>query len=242
MTEQQIQIPPGLLVLTSYGSVTMETTRAWAELRSFNDRQGLLNVGYDIIPGGLVEKARNDAVRRALQMGAQWLGMLDADMTFQPDAWLKILQTAYGHTPWFDVVGGYCSLRGEMALPTIDTGTGTWESHYPNSGILEVIRTGAACLLVKRHVFERIPDPWFRMRVPSRPLDFMAEVDNFARIKFDGRNPFRGSQTVRGRSWRNALDKTRAVRDSGCLRRWGKIRPSAISPKATAFGSGWIPT
>ena len=192
MTEQQIQIPPGLLVLTSYGSVTMETTRAWAELRSFNDRQGLLNVGYDIIPGGLVEKARNDAVRRALQMGAQWLGMLDADMTFQPDAWLKILQTAYGHTPWFDVVGGYCSLRGEMALPTIDTGTGTWESHYPNSGILEVIRTGAACLLVKRHVFERIPDPWFRMRVPSRPLDFMAEVDNFARIKFDGRNPFRG--------------------------------------------------
>ena len=31
------------------------------------------------------------------------------------------------------------------------------------------------------------------MRVPARPLDFMAEVDNWARMKFDGQNPLRGT-------------------------------------------------
>ena len=88
--------------------------------------------------------------------------------------------------PHVDVLGAYCPLRGSLALPTIDTGTGTWESWYPGSGVIEAMRTGAAFLLCKRHVFEKLQDPWFRMRVPARPIDFMAEVDNWARMKFDG--------------------------------------------------------
>jgi hypothetical protein len=57
--------------------------------------------------------------------------------------------------------------------------------------VQEVMRTGGAFLLLKRHVFERTKDPWFRMRVPARPVDFMAEVDNWARMKWNGENPFR---------------------------------------------------
>ena len=53
------------------------------------------------------------------------------------------------------------------------------------------MRTGGAFLLVKRHVFEALKDPWFRMRVPARPADFLAECDNWLRIKFNGNNPFR---------------------------------------------------
>ena len=192
MTEQTVQIPSGFVVLTSYGQITMETAKAWQELRAFNDKQGLQNIGYDIVPGTLVDKARNDACRRALAMGAGWLCMIDADMTFAPDSLLRILQTAYGSHPQLDVVGAYANLRGDMGIPTIDTGTGTWEIHYPGSGVMEVIRTGGAYLLVKRHVLERMPDPWFRMRVPSRPIDALGELDNFARCKMDGQNPFRG--------------------------------------------------
>src|SRR3990167_8257624 len=94
--------------------------------------------------------------------------------------------------PQIDILGGLCPLRGEMALGTVDSGTGTWEgAWYPGSGIVEVMRTGGAFLLIKRRALEGLKDPWFRMRVGVRALDSLAEVDNFSRIKFDGRNVFR---------------------------------------------------
>lgn len=192
MADQQIQVPGGLVVFPSHGVVQADTAQALMDMRSFTEAQGLKGIGWQMVPGSLVEKARNDACRHALRSGAGWLFMLDSDMVPNPDCLIRLLQTAYGTHPHADVVGGWCGLRGDLALPTIDTGTGTWESHYPGSGVLEVMRTGGACLLIKRHVLERMGDPWFRMRVPARPVDFMAEIDNFCRIKFDGRNPFRG--------------------------------------------------
>lgn len=101
-----------------------------------------------------------------------------------------------------NVLTHQCVLRGG-AVPTIDTGTGTWESHYPGSGILEVIRTGAAFLLVKRHVFEKMPAPWFSTRQPNRWLDAFLEVDNLARTKMSGKNPFRD---LPGRPWEALLE------------------------------------
>ncbi len=210
---QQIQIPPGLFVVTTYGSVTQQTTQAIWDLRSFSEKRGLQNAGWMMVPGTLVEKARNDAVRHMLAglrdpegrpIKCDWLCFCDADMVPPPDSLTRILGTAYGTHSWADVVGGYCNLRGELAIPTIDTGTGTWESTYPGRGPVEVIRTGAAFLLCKRHVFERIPAPWFRLRVPARPLDFMAEVDNWARIKMDGKNPF---HNLPGRPWEKLMEQ-----------------------------------
>ena len=171
------------------------------EMRSHSEKQGLHNVAWITVPGTLVEKARNDAVRNmlgAFNGQAQWILFVDGDMVFQPDSLQRILVTAFGTTPWADCVGGYATLKGELALPTCDTGSGTWESIYPGRGPIEVIRTGAAFILCKRHVFEQLPQPWFRLRVPARPLDFMAEVDNWARMKMNGANPFRG---LPGKPW-----------------------------------------
>jgi hypothetical protein len=201
MADNQIAIPSGLFCVTTYGSITGGTAQAIWDLRSASEKAGLLNVGWSMVPGTLVEKARNDAVRQMLTMfngQAQWLCFCDGDMLPPADALVKILQTAYGQCPWADVVGAYCTLKGELGLPTVDRGSGTWESVFPGSGPMEVIRTGAAFLLCKRHVFERIPQPWFRLRVPARPLDFMAEVDNWARMKKDGVNPFRN---LPGQPW-----------------------------------------
>lgn len=206
MTE--VQIPAGMVCITTYGQIRAETVRCWSEMRSLAERSGLLNVAWTIVPGTLVEKARNDAVRamrapNVFEGKAEWLLFVDGDMVFQADALHRILTTAYSTCLWADVVGGYCSLKGELALPTIDTGTGTWESIYPGRGPVEVMRTGAAFLLCKRRVFDRLPDPWFRVRVPARPLDFMAEVDNWARMKMDGKNPFRG---LPGQPWERLIE------------------------------------
>jgi hypothetical protein len=193
MPDGQIQVPNGHFCITTYGSIRGETAANVWEMRSHSERQGLNNVRWYTMPGTLVEKARNEACRGALaDPNCGWLMFMDGDMQAAPDSLLRMLQTAYGDLPHADVVGGYCNLRGDLALPTIDSGTGTWESWFPASGVVEVMRTGAAFLLVKRRVLEGMADPWFRLRVPKRPIDAMAEVDNFSRIKFDGQNPFRG--------------------------------------------------
>lgn len=163
------------------------------DARSFCEKNGLANLAWRMIPGTLVEKARNEAVRQCLRENFGFLQFIDGDTTFAPDAIFALIRSAYGEMPHADAMGAWCPLRGDLALPTIDSGTGTWESWYPGSGIVPVMRTGGAFLLVKRHVFEAIKEPWFRMRVPARPMDFMAEVDNYARMKFDGKNPFRGT-------------------------------------------------
>jgi glycosyltransferase involved in cell wall biosynthesis len=158
----------------------------------------------------LVDKARNEVMRGMLGSQAQWVLMIDADMLWEPDAVLKLLVAAYGTHPQYDVLGAYCTLRGPLSLPTIDTGTGTWESHYPGVGVVQVMRTGAAFMLIKRHVAEKGPAPWFALRVPQRPVDAVAEVDNFCRTIFDGRNPFRG---LPSQHW-ESLEQAAASHDS----------------------------
>ena len=198
--------PPGMVALTTHGSVRAETYTCMGEMRSQSEKAGLNAVQYLTVPGSLVDKARNDAVRTMLKSQCGWLLFCDADMTFQPDALHAMLATAYASHPQADILGGYCNLRGEMALPTIDSGTGMWESWFPGSGVVEVIRTGAAFLLIKRHVLEGLTEPWFRLRVPARPIEFMAEVDNFARMKGDGVNHLRNTPD----GWWEKLEKCAA--------------------------------
>lgn len=192
MAENQVPVPAGHVALTTFGFLRHEMVSSIMEARSFAEKNGLTAVKWYTVSGTLVEKTRNESVRMALSdPDCGWLLFLDGDAVFAKDLVARMVQAAFVELPQADVLGGYCNLRGDMALPTIDTGTGTWESWFPGSGPVEVMRTGAACLLVKRHVLQALSDPWFRMRVPARPVDFMAEVDNFARIKFDGKNPFR---------------------------------------------------
>ena len=197
------------------------------EMRSFSERNGLNNVSWEMMPATLVEKARNDAVRNMLRRGSQWLCFVDGDMTFPQDALLGLLKAAYFDMPFADAIGAYCPLRGDLALPTIDSGSGTWESWFPGSGAIEVMRTGAAFILIKRHVFEALQDPWFRVRVPARPIDFMLEMDNFARIKFNGRNPMRD---LPGEPWEK-LER--------CAKDDPSIAPENFTPTEVGEDSSW---
>ena len=187
---QTIQVPVGAVCVTTYGVLQHETVACLLEMRSAVEAAGL-KCPWHFVPGGLVDRARNQAVVQMLQAqpALGWLLFVDGDAVFAPDAMTRLLMTAYQTHPHADVVGGYCTLRGEPYLPTIDTGTGTWESWMPGNGVLEVMRTGSAFILLKRHVFERVPGPWYGTRNPWRPIDALAEVDNFAHTKFDGRNP-----------------------------------------------------
>lgn len=193
---QKVTVPPGMLAITTYGQLQFETTAALLEARAFSERAGIKDVAWTFIAGNLVDKTRNEAVRQMLQMqiaGAPlgWIVFIDGDMTFPPNLLDQLLTCAYGTVPHADIVGGWCPLRGEPYLPTIDLGSGQWEPVDAGNGPIEVIRTGAACVLIKRHVVEKMAYPWFGVRPAPRALDILAEFDNFCRVKMDGRNPFR---------------------------------------------------
>jgi hypothetical protein len=198
VSDEKITVPPGLVAVTTWGLVRVETSAALLELRAFCEKAGLGNVLWSFISGGLVDKARNEAVRQMLTTQIKiadkdvplgWIMFLDADMTFGNRVLDQMLETAYNLTPWADAVGAWCPLRGSPYLPTIDRGSGTWEPQDPGCGPLEVIRTGGACILIKRHVYERMEFPWYGVRPAPRPIDVLAEVDNYARCKMDGQNP-----------------------------------------------------
>lgn len=216
----ELKIPKGLVVITTWGAISAETSECIMETRSRTEAMGIKDITYKTIGGALVDKARNEAVRMMFNLQAGWVLYVDGDMTFETGSIAQLLQTAYGTHPHFDVVGGYCNLRGEMALPTIDSGTGTWESWFPYAGVVEVMRTGGAFLLCKRHVFERLKEPWFAMRVPARPIDFLAEVDNYTNICFDGKNPFRD---LPGHPWEKMVE--RAANDPSAA---GNFTPNEV--------------
>lgn len=161
------------------------------EMRAWNIENGFASVEYRKFDAKLVEQGRDSAVAHALSEGYDYLLQIDADAApFSPNSLAHVLTTAYITIPAADVVGAYCQLRGEPYLPTIDTGTGTWEPHWPGEGILPVIRTGGHFLLTKTPLLERMGAPWFRTRLTQRPIDALAEIDNYARVKLHGKNPF----------------------------------------------------
>jgi hypothetical protein len=176
--------------VSTTGTVKPQFSESFANLRSYNDRSNIHNVEYRIFPGSLVEAARDGVVLHALQQNYEWILQIDADAApFPADALERMLMTAFITHPQVHVIGAYANLKGALNLPTIDTGSGTWEEHYPGEGIIPVIRTGAHFLFAKTEVFRRMGPPWFRTRMTTSPLKAMKELDNFARTKLDGKNP-----------------------------------------------------
>ena len=233
MPETKIEIPAGLVCCTTYGSITPETTQSLMESVRFGMQSGLANMQYVMVPGSLVDKARNESVRTMLgNPNWKYVLFVDADMSFAPESIVNLVLASYmtqpwtdprgkiwTPTPWADAVGAYCQLRGSPYLCTIDTGTGTWETHDAGLGPLEVIRTGSAFILIKRHVFERMEFPWYGVRPAPRSLDVFAELDNFLRCKMDGQNPLANHP-----AWITGLQCAR--QDSASLR----VNPQAQVP------------
>ena len=193
------------------GSIMPEFAASREDMRAWNIEHGFTNVEYLTENAVLVEHGRDALCQHALTPNPasgeppyDWLLQVDADAIFPPDALARILHTAFITHPEADVVGAYAQLKSPPFLPTIDTGTGTWEPIFPGEGVLEVIRTGAHFILIKPHALTRFGPPWFRTRRSIRPVEALREVDNFSRIKNHGHN------VLAGEAWDNLLELARA--------------------------------
>ncbi len=184
------ELPKGAIVtLCTSGGVMPEFTEALSALRSYNDEAGI-QAAYHVVRAPHVESGRDQAVQIALQGGAEWVLQIDADAApFAPNSAHRLLAALYMPGQPFQAIGAYCQLKQPPHLPTIDTGTGTWEMQHAGQGLLPVIRTGGHFFVTLAKVFQHIPPPWFRTRIPLTPIQAFNELDNFSRTKFDGENP-----------------------------------------------------
>lgn len=119
---------------------------------------------------------RNEVVKKFLAYGkADWLWMVDSDMTFPPDTLERLLEHADPATA--PIVGGLCFAldnKGDI-VPTLYGLTGepgspdvTRFNEWPVDAMFQVVATGAACLLVHKSVFERM----ITFEHPARPGQF----------------------------------------------------------------------
>lgn len=156
--------------------------------RRLRDGGGILGLGS----GVNVAAARNAIVEKFLtKSAAEWLWMLDTDMTFTADTLERLLQHA--HPEKAPIVGGLCfGTDNGRLFPTLYDLTGTeddiqfvrYDTWKPDA-MMQVFATGAACLLIHRTALESIRN----YRNPQRPgaRGFGEAFPWFQETDFNGR-------------------------------------------------------
>lgn len=107
--------------------------------------------------GPQMPEARNKLVNHFLDTEGEWLMMIDTDMVFDLKLVEQLMETADKDTA--PIIGGLCfGVNEELGqFPTLYRmvdGLPTVMLDVPDSRIVEVDATGAACLLTHRSVFE----------------------------------------------------------------------------------------
>ena len=145
------------------------------------------NAKICVVENSLVYDARNKLALRALQEGYDYILWIDSDMTFEPDALLRLLADAYEGREY---VSGLCFTRTLPSRPAVCKEL-VWEcsvdnpvkheqevyKDYPKDAVFEVAATGAAFLLVKTSLIREIAETFHIS--PFHPLPFLGEDYSF---------------------------------------------------------------
>jgi GT2 family glycosyltransferase len=128
------------------------------------------------VPSSTIHVAREMLVNKMIIGGYEWIFFIDSDMTFAPD----LLERLLSHDA--PVVSAMCFKRISPYTPCFYrtcemTDHGVHLEPFEFGTIprkpFEVAAAGAACMLIRREVFEKIKYPWFL------PLPFCGEDISF---------------------------------------------------------------
>jgi len=127
-------------------------------------------IGSDRIVG------RNKLVKKALDIGAEWLFFLDDDHAFEPDILMRLL----AHDK--DLVASLYLQRIEPFSPIAydewNEETRTYTSidltKYEKDALVPIVAAGTGGMLIKSEVFRAMEEPWFHLidGVGSEDLPF----------------------------------------------------------------------
>ena len=129
----------------------------------------VISLNTDTTP---VERARNFSARQALELGADWLLMLDNDIMPQANI-LRVLDGAGPDQhiillPYWGVLDGIPAIHvmGENAVRVV-----------PHSGFQEIRAGGTGAIFIQRRVLETLRKPHFSMRLSDDGLKVIMGED-----------------------------------------------------------------
>lgn len=121
---------------------------------------------YPFMPvaGQPFDMGRNSICQRALDLGCQYVFMLDSDVVCPPDTIPRLI----AHNQPL-ISGVYYRRSPPLGVPVM-LRDGQYIQHYPIPAVIPVDLVGAGCLLLRRDFLERIPPQrpgkrWFDWRV-----------------------------------------------------------------------------
>ena len=126
-----------------------------------------------------VEKAREKVVDYALQVGAQYVMLVDDDTAPPTNTVRRLLEALADKT--VAAAGGIYFTREEHPVPVVGRRRGegpSWDWKAGERFDAEVLGNG--CLIVKTDVFRLIPRPWFPNRDEQLGADIFKEDDSAA--------------------------------------------------------------
>lgn len=121
---------------------------------------------------------RNDLVSVALQKECTHIWMMDTDQVYPDNTFVKLINhnlpvvcaKVHRRYPPFDPLL-YQKTRSKYKF------RGTPIDQWKNGELVEVVATGAACMLVSAEVFNSIKPPWFKILKPTKKRPFIVGED-----------------------------------------------------------------
>jgi hypothetical protein len=167
----------GTIAMCTRDKISAGTVISWIT----SDRHSWLgpdeNIGQFIIQGHVLTLQRNECIRN---MAGDWILFIDDDMTWQPNAIRRLVETQREHD--LDMVGALCFQRGEPYQPTLymreqaTSGNYVFLEDWERDSVVEVDATGMAFVLITKRLLERIagefPSLEARTSKGSRPPSY----------------------------------------------------------------------
>ena len=123
-----------------------------------------IGIEYELRGHSLVYEAREQAAKYFLESDCDYMLFLDSDMVPPADMVIKLINhdkpivsaLAFRRVPNFEP----CIFKDDK-----------FYLDYPK-GLIEVAGVGMACTLIKKEVFEKVPQPWFMPTALGEDLSF----------------------------------------------------------------------
>ena len=123
-----------------------------------------MNTNYVIFPvkGAPREEARTSIIDKAIELGAEYVAMLDDDVVPPADALPVMLQQLEQHDQ-FDVIFAICPSKAdnpECMVWKKESGGPFWK--WKLGEVFEIAEAATACFMVRTSLFTKLEKPWFR--------------------------------------------------------------------------------
>ena len=177
-----------LICVPTYETITPDTFKSLWDM----DKAGCECL-FEFVRGHDCSAARNKAARRALEVGADYLMMVDSDVTVPGDALANLI--SHGER----VVGGFYMHRDADTNESTDRtcacklvdGDGKQYFGYPlesewtaaelrakreaGEHLLPIHGGGMGCILIKTDVFDEMRYPWFEWKIFPGEIGMLSE-------------------------------------------------------------------